>query len=201
MVTAPLEVNTLSNVQQGIDHWIKLGAIFVNLPWVVHPEFTAMTRPSFVDGATDPITSHGTLVASGEQSFLQMYMEGNLRDNCMYVGWTPCFREEAVFDRQHHFYFVKAELFFPCPEDVHSSLTQMICDEIGLLSSITKINPEFFAVERQNKNQWDITLHGIELGSYGIRALPENKLYLYGTVVAEPRLSYATKLASSGITP
>src|SRR4051812_31257748 len=114
MVHAPLNNDTLSRLSSALQYWQQKGYRFVNLPWMVPQEYTDLTKPDFAT-EPDPSTKHGILVASGEQSFLKLWAEGLLEGGQGYVGWTPCFRNEPVYDAGHHFYFMKAELFFPLP--------------------------------------------------------------------------------------
>ena len=187
MVDAPLNSNALGRLQGALDYWQEAGYEFVNLPWLVSRPVIEYTRPPQAQGE-DIYTPHGGFVASGEQSFIQLWLDGKLKGDTRYVGWTPCIRQEPVFDARHHFYFIKAELFVPCisqePEEVRHRIVRLakryFIYEAGTAS-----------VKQIDDDQFDIEVAGIEVCSYGLRTLPTGEPYVYGTALAEPRLSYA----------
>jgi hypothetical protein len=187
MVDAPLKADTLGRLQQALNYWQALGYRFVNLPWLASMSILDYTRPPQAKG-DDIYTPHGGFVASGEQSFLDLWVHGRLSADVPCIGWTPCVRQEAVFDDTHHFYFLKAELFVPCctlePRKVLSDMLFEAHRYFDALAPGAVIRPIDFA-------QKDIEIANVEVGSYGIRMLPTGEPYVYGTALAEPRLSYA----------
>jgi hypothetical protein len=187
MVNAPLNAETLGRLQAALEYWQHLDYEFVNLPWLVSRSVLEYTRPPQANG-DDIYTPHGGFVASGEQSFIQLWVEGLLQADRRYIGWTPCLRQEAVFDARHHFYFLKAELFAPCStSDALQVRNEMVTKAIRYFRS----EAGEASVRVVDNTQLDIEVAGIEVGSYGIRKLPAGESYVYGTALAEPRLSHA----------
>lgn len=191
MVIAPLNSSVLARLDRALSFWQAKGFVFVNLPWLASDRFVKMTKPAFVT-TEDPSTLHGGLVASGEQSFLEMWEEGALAAGQRYIGWTPCFREEPTFDETHHFYFLKAELFCPVAEDNQAALQQMLEGSKALFEKLAG-QPLATQVVPISEDQLDLELSDIEVGSYGVRELPSGGSYVYGTALAEPRFSTALK--------
>lgn len=94
-------------IQDSIDYYSKCGFERIESPWAVSAEVANITKP---EGKTNFIINHNdkALVASGEQSFLYLYLKGFLPKGC-YQTVTPCFRYEN-FDILHTKYFIKNEL-------------------------------------------------------------------------------------------
>lgn len=161
------------------------GYKYIDLDWSVNSEISEITKP--VD-KKDFFINGKALVASGEQSFLQMIKDGDL-PNGKYCGITPCFRDEHVLDELHQQYFMKVELIDTLQVNNNS------------LMKILEICKEFFEkyipveIIKIDKNSYDIIdcKNKIELGSYGLRRY-ENMEWLYITGLAEPRLSRVLKL-------
>lgn len=154
----------------------------VEVPWTVTKGISNITKP---EGAGDFELVHNdgkVLVASAEQSFLYQYAKGFLPRG-RFQAVTPCFRKES-FDSIHTKYFIKNELI-----DTENVTGDNLLD-------IISIAQQFFDAESQMKTvvvktgelSYDITLGGIELGSYGIRHC-DFLSWIYGTGVAEPRFS------------
>jgi hypothetical protein len=120
------------------------------------------------------------LVASGEQSFLYLYLKGFLPKG-RFQTVTPCFRYES-FDFLHTKYFIKNELIDTA--NVSDKNLQNIIEVC--LDFFQKYLPESKAVKTDFG--WDIEWMGYELGSYGIRSC-EFLDWIYATGVAEPRFS------------
>lgn len=189
-----LPLHSLQVLQDFLNHYRQAGAKFISLPWIVDENFSQATNPHPKN--PDRLFLNKPLVSSGEQSFCQLASQGKLKNDTLYVGWTPCFRSEEIFDPTHHHYFLKAEAFRFVPQHQEEdylnailSLAQHVFDKElsrrGVAQSTT-------IVYLPKLEQFDILLNGIELGSYGIRkhpTLPQN--YLFATVVAEPRFSLA----------
>lgn len=197
MVDAPLNANTLGRIQDALNYWQQREYQFVNLPWLASRPVIEYTRPPQALG-DDIYTPHGGLVASGEQSFIQLWLEGRLQPDTPYIGWTPCFRQESVFDALHHFYFIKAELFVLCES----------LDADNIQNGMVREATRYFVSQAGTAtvvplpdSQMDIEVCGIEVGSYGRRKMPSGETYVYGTALAEPRLSeaiLAKQLQSAG---
>ena len=141
------------------------------------------------------------LVASAEQSFLQkMLIDKSLEYEMNYVAITPCFRDEKVLDGTHQTYFMKVELFSMVKYmeiaealiDLYIRIARMFFESYGLKTKVINTGETRLSIK-----SYDIVDRktGIELGSYAINRL-KNSLYfpdcmwICGTGVAEPRLSY-----------
>lgn len=193
MVDAKLNSEVLARLARCTAYWERQGYQFVPLPWVADERYTAATKPSFVK-EPDIATPHGNLVASGEQAFLRLMEQGQLPEGTSFVGWTPCFRNEATFDSTHHLYFMKAELFVRCQNRAEAAelvrevaLTAQSWMHGELLAVGVVENPLLVPI---GDLQLDLELGGIELGSYGYREL-FGQGFVYGTGCAEPRFSQA----------
>lgn len=168
-------------IDQSIQFYQKNHFDRIESPWTVSVEIDDLTRPK------DKIPfelkhNNKRLVASGEQSFLYLYLKDFLPKG-QFQTITPCFRYEE-FDFLHTKYFIKNELIKTDKVDDYEC-EKMIDMAFNFFSSyfeksklsITKADTGF-----------DIEVNGYELGSYGIR---ESKFlkWIYGTGCAEPRLS------------
>lgn len=196
MVIGPLDENSLGLLNLAIQCWIKRGLRFVNLPWIVPTQYSAITRPA---DRADIHTPHGVFVGSAEQSFVQYWEQGKLPAGAPgFIGWTPCLRDEPVLDSLHHFSFIKVELFFELParadaRDVSHELSWVLTQQEAVFEAIArKAGYEHVPLlrERVSADQIDLTLNGIEIGSYGVRALDRGR-YIYGTALALPRFTQA----------
>lgn len=155
----------------------------IESPWTVTEEISNITKPT---GAREFKLVHENgkvLVASGEQSFLYLYLKGFLPKG-MYQTVTPCWRFEN-FDPLHTKYFIKNELI----------ITDRVTE--GTLAGIIARAKIFFGeyipfkdidIVNTGHNAYDLQYKGDELGSYGIRKCDFLE-WVYGTGVAEPRLS------------
>ena len=159
----------------------------IESPWTVTKGVSDITRPDFVKDEFFIESKNKVVVASGEQSFLYLYLKGFLPKG-KFQTITPCFRDDA-FDFLHTKYFMKNEL--------------IITDEVNddNLQKIIKDAIEFFSLYLPKKDisTWssspdntDILFHYnkefFELGSYGMRTCKFLN-WIYGTGVAEPRFS------------
>lgn len=201
MVHANLPPKAASNLAATLEHWLQNeGCEFAQLPWVTGEKYLSATRPPHVRDPREFLTDHGGLLASGEQAFLQLLDEGRLVEGKCYIGWTPCFRREPCYDELHHFYFLKAELFSSPDEDPRIVREKFICGSYSwfreLLCGLGIWNRCDLRVERVNEAQQDITLNGVEVGSYGIRVF-EGRPIVYGTAMAEPRFSTAAGVTAN----
>jgi len=169
-----------------VKYYEERGFTRIESPWTVSKAASAITKPA--EALDYELVHNGkVLVASGEQSFLYLYMKGFLPLG-RYQTITPCFRNDA-FDVTHSKYFMKNEL--------------IITDEVNEdeLLNVVDICRRFFQqyipgkVERVETPQgYDLEYAGRELGSYGIRQC-EFITWIYATGCAEPRLSTLSKCA------
>jgi hypothetical protein len=131
------------------------------------------------------------LVASGEQSFIQMMMDGQPLKRAMCV--TPCFRIEK-HDALRRPYFQKVELI-NADDPTVENLIMMVHDALSFFSNYVDVKViQTYADE--TKPSYDIVekYTRIELGSYGIREIKHGNRFIewiYGTGCAEPRLTTA----------
>lgn len=163
-----------------------LGYTKTCVPWMVSKEAIAAT----FNGTNNAPFKDLHVVGSAEQSFIQLMLDGKLIPGA-YSALTPCFRDEEVLDETHQNYFAKVELFSYLQDywDDRSILMSTITDAIQVMTELTKSN---ISVVKTDEG-YDLELNGVEVGSYGIRKY-KNFRWVYGTGLAEPRFTYATKL-------
>lgn len=213
-LTGPFQDNAFQLMHNAIRWWQRKGFQYVDLPWIVPRQYSDATRPP---SARDISTSHGSFVASGEQSFLQLWDEGRLsthRTDALgsqeqlaevqgtgqvpvpgYIGWTPCLRDEPVLDEHHQHGFMKAEWFVPLSssQSPNLALAKLIERQIEMFEFVAGDSLDqtgCLAVLPQANLQFDLVLCDIEIGSYGVRTF-KDKAYIYGTALALPRFSQA----------
>jgi hypothetical protein len=158
----------------------------IESPWTVTQAVSDITRPK---DALDFKLVHDdkkVLVASGEQSFLYLYLKGFLPKG-NYQTTTPCFRKDS-FDIYHTKYFIKTELINTERVDSLSLETMVDIAVENFRRFIPKELSERLVVVGTDDTSYDINLGGIEIGSYGIRSC-EFLDWVYGTGIAEPRMS------------
>ena len=117
-------VKYLENISNAISHYHDCGYQFINAPWFVSDEAIKATAPPgkrLVSGFI------GNLVASGEQSFIQIMLDGDLKQG-MWQCATPCFRDEFVIDYFHLNYFFKLELIEIVSCSLFTCLWVCFCD-------------------------------------------------------------------------
>lgn len=157
---------------------VRYGYTYVDVPWVVSQKSYDITKPPNVRDLTVPAW-HGCLVASGEQSFYELLLRGQMIPDA--VCATPCFRDE-VFDETHRPWFMKVELFSQT-----KSVPQVVDHAITFFSNY--VTKDQIIVEKTHLG-YDLTIDGHEVGSYGERVVGNHR-WVYGTGIAEPRFTYA----------
>jgi hypothetical protein len=194
------------NLADAVDFYVDRGYVYVpEAPWHVGMDAYYVTKP---EGRCTDIhyfeNRHGAvsfpskgqdnryLVASGEQSFIQMLLDGS--DLKKHVCVTPCFRADR-HDAWHQPWFMKAELINAQDTD-EGHLVAMVHDAAAFFEQFFSIRVVKTARSDLGEPAYDIIEKGTraELGSYGIRdRLIRGKSYrwIYGTGCAEPRLSTA----------
>ena len=161
----------------------------ISVPWLVCKKTIDITRPSH---ARPFETFAGQLVASGEQSLLEI--RSALNRNQKYLCATPCFRDEAQLDNWHLQYFFKVELMHVQPDNEQAALSQMISDAYNFFNRQLLTSSIMTKIDRITTAEGvDITINGVEVGSYGIRE-HEGFKWVYGTGLAEPRFSQAVSM-------
>lgn len=170
-------------ISESIEFYKDKGYVQIEVPWTVSEAIDDLTKPE--DRIHMQLKHNGKcLVASGEQGFLYLYCKDYLPLG-RYQTVTPCFRYEA-YDGMHMKNFIKNELI----------ITDKVDEEN--LDKIIKDAKEFFdkfvgcKIEKTNIGYDIVSDNGYELGSYGIRQCSYLK-WIYGTGVAEPRLSRVIK--------
>lgn len=152
----------------------------IPVPWIISHDAYYATKPSSV---TDFYVLNGYMNASGEQSFIDLMLQGEkLTKHCCI---TPCFRQEPILDETHHTYFMKLELI---DTDVSKDNLKNMIDVAQTF--FNQYTDTYILKTDQGEESVDIvdTKNNIELGSYGIRRYKEYS-WIYGTGVALPRLS------------
>ena len=176
-------------LMSAITFYNSQGYKYVDLDWTVNENISEITKPL---GKRDFFVNDKALVASGEQSFLQMIVDGKLVDG-KYCGITPCFRDEYEIDNLHQQYFMKVELIDTLNINHKTrvnAMNKMINSAKEFYSNylavqVTEVQDEMYDIE-DIKNR-------IELGSYGTRQY-KNIEWVFGTGLAEPRLSRVLKI-------
>jgi len=173
-----------------ITHYESCGYTRIEAPWLVTEDINNITKPDFASNYhVEHRGKKKTFVGSGEQSFLYMLAKGYLPDG-KYQTVTPCIRDNQ-FDELHTKYFIKNELIIidsNAEEDYLSRLLDEMMDDAS--EFFKKIVPHDKGIRFDKTDEGcDITYFGYELGSYGIRNSTLLGTWIYGTGVAEPRLS------------
>ena len=163
----------------------------IEVPWLVTEEILIITRP---EGTRlfklEKHENNKCLVASAEQSFLYQYNKGFLSKG-QFQATTPCFRFEN-FDDIHTKYFIKTELI-KTDEVSIDNLIELVNLALTAFKEVIPLEcHEYLSTQWTDNKSIDINLSGIELGSYGIRSC-SFLTWIYGTGIAEPRLSKAIK--------
>lgn len=185
-------------ISSAIAHYEALRYKYLEVPWIISKESMMITAPP---GVRLFSTFAGELVASGEQSFL------HIRDEllkapgfpALYQCVTPCFRDEANPDDLHLQYFMKNELIgvnwhtFDEEDKTRvpwALLNYLIRNALDFFKKYAK-HEDIKVIDAPMPNSvvnHDITIKGIEVGSYGYRCI-DGFCWCYGTGCAEPRLS------------
>lgn len=191
------------HIAMAVDFYKGRGYVYVpDAPWHVGRDAYYATKPvdavdvSYVENV-EGIRRHARdefLVASGEQSFLQMMLDGQKLKR--HVCVTPCYRVER-YDNWHLPYFMKVELINAQDTD-RSHLYDMVHDAMSFFEKFFSIRTEVIG------DSVDIVEKGTraELGSYGIRERDiggKRYRWIYGTGCAEPRLSTAIQRHNSQV--
>jgi hypothetical protein len=168
-------------------YYAGLGYDRIEAPWTVTRATSDITKP---DGAKDweIVGKDKVLVASGEQSFLYLYLKGFLPKG-EFQTITPCFREEP-FDFTHTKYFMKNELINTSKVS-KSQLESMVGHAYDFFAEY--LGPDHLEVITIDDKNIDIYWLNFEIGSYSIRSCQWLD-WICGTGVAEPRFSSMIEL-------
>lgn len=199
---------------RSIKYYEAYGFQLIEVPWWVSWEVMSVTAPHGVDLSKSYIPmADKYLVASAEQSFLQMMFDGKLTKG-KYMAITPCFRDDME-DELHQKYFMKLELIVVDPRNADSEFNAMINQANRFFNDLTTYRQLPSLISEYGSGAMtstiishhchqvsvddprsivarDILLQGIEIGSYGIRKYHKDErthTWVYGTGLAEPRFS------------
>lgn len=176
---------------RAVEFYKARGYTYVEAPWAVSEQTLAITCPNPRFAAR--VDTLGALVGSAEQSFLHMDLAGELGPGS-FVACTPCFRLGDHEDGLHFPYFMKVELYRN-DHDVMAML-RMLADAGELFRDLGA--PSEALLAPQTDQGVDITLNGIEVGSFGLRTheSADGSLHhwTYGTGLALPRFSQALEV-------
>ena len=172
----------------------KLDYKVVETPWIVDSGIANITKPKDApEKEMYEFSNRKFLVASGEQSFLEMFRKGYLPKG-KYQTITPCFRDDTL-DEIHVKQFMKNELIITGFESSQMNYTYIeetiLKDALQFFKHWLKLcglTNSHLTVESTGELSINILYKGIELGSYGFRSC-QYLDWLYGTGLAEPRFS------------
>ena len=161
-----------SCIASAMEHYQLYGYRAIEVPWLIDP---ASSRVTFNGSAFE--VRNKVLLGSAEQGFYEVNPPIG-----RYVSCSPCFRNDPI-DDLHQQDFMKVELYQT--DDISDwALRMMIrtaCDFFEKYISVQIV---------ETPDGFDIEHRGIELGSYGRRTVGD-RIWLYGTGVALPRLTVA----------
>lgn len=162
--------------------YIEAGYTYVEVPWAVDDEFIAATLPDRIrtlltEMRGDQCTFSATLIGSAEQGFLAMDLPPG-----QYVACTPCFRSEECYNDFYQRWFMKVELFDNRPG---ADGYEMMEDAHVFMQAYS----DHTVVSIKTEDGYDLTINGIEVGSYGNRTTEKYGSWAYGTGLALPRFS------------
>lgn len=171
-------------LSNSIDYYERQGFTRIETPWTVSEYTDNITKPPEVT-SFQLKHDNSCLVASGEQSFLFLYLQEHLPKG-QFQTTTPCYRADQI-DFLHSSSFMKNELIkTDIVNEIELEKIIKIC-----FNFYKKYLPDIRIVK--TKIGYDIEYEGIELGSYGIRH-SEFISWIYATGCAEPRLSKVINL-------
>lgn len=184
-----IDYTLLGNAQH---YYTQRGYHELAVPWLIREEAYTATCP--------PERRHffcldGYLNASGEQSFLELLLQGQPLEKQFCI--TPCFRDEPTIDELHQRSFIKLELIDTNVTD--ERLHTMMHDAKQFFDSLLLIEQATTIVKTdESDSSYDIIdrMHGIELGSYGIRRYKTYE-WIYGTGLALPRFQVVSERSNS----
>jgi hypothetical protein len=178
------------NIAKALEFYRAKGYTYLEVPWIVSHAATAVTIPEGHEAMRLP--KYGDLVGSAEQSFIELLLHGACPSG-KFMAATPCFRDDNP-DKFHQNTFFKVELFDGRQNSFDelwpiSTLGHMAKDALDFFHSLLYAKDAYL---RATSDGFDIELHGIELGSYGIRK-HNDWVWVYGTGYADPRFTTVTE--------
>jgi len=184
-----------STINNSVTFYQLNGYKYIDTPWLVDEAVSNITKPADRQNFN---VKNKVLVASGEQSFLQLITDKTFLPG-KYCTVTPCFRDEDRETKFHKYYFLKTELiyweYYNDSDSTQLSRFQEIQRSMINLakkfySQYLPVKEQTISIESTNSPLIDIvsTNGDHELGSYGIRTY-NDIIWIFGTGCAEPRLS------------
>lgn len=184
IANSPIDWTLLS---RAIGFYKDLDFKYRELSWFASPEAIKITLPVYC--RTYDVADHGSLIGSAEQAFLELDTSERLGKG-KFIACTPCFRDEKR-DLLHQTTFMKVELYQNI--DVTEGNLSWMMDIVSTFLRLCLLPyPNAVLRTEQTSVGWDLTINGVEVGSYGMRQHGALK-WLYGTGIAEPRFSLAAK--------
>lgn len=181
-----MKIDDIRILSKAIDFYLNLGVTYIELPWLVPQKYSLVTKPPH---KKDFFINGKVLVASGEQSFIEKMCKNELKKDVVYMGITPCFRDEHV-DNLHKTYFSKLELF--CVSDDEERYKLLLSYASMFFNQVMGVQ---FDIKDMGNSSKDITSKlNIELGSYlHHKEIIDGIEYKWscGTGVALPRIYQA----------
>lgn len=171
-------------IARAITYYQGCGYRYVETPWLVTEEASEVTFSE-----ADPLISGLVPVGSAEQGFIQLMLNGQLPPG-NYVSAGPCFRPADGDLPDHNPWFFKVELIKVQPLRP-DSLMDCLETAQGVMESLKSAKIEVVPTSEG----YDLTLGGLEVGSYGIRTYKDWS-WVFGTGLAEPRYSLAVERAT-----
>lgn len=181
----PISLGVISDAHSWWGRWFKDKRV----PGLVDPDVMAHTCPPGVHDDRLYGAGTDTVVASAEQSFIQLDKDGELVPGS-WMALTPCYRDEPVLDEVHLPVFLKLELIRLSEESNFYSKP----DALWLANEMRRFFSEFYGMNTsvlETPDGYDVMYDDLELGSFGVRKTMTGKSYVYGTGLAEPRASIA----------
>lgn len=181
----PISLGVISDAHSWWRRWFKDKRV----PGLVDPDVMAHTCPPGVHDDRLYGAGTDTVVASAEQSFLQLDKDGELPPGS-WMALTPCYRDEPILDDVHLPVFLKLELIRLSEESNFYSKP----DALWLANEMRRFFSEFYGMDTsvlETPDGYDVMYDDLELGSFGVRKTMTGKSYVYGTGLAEPRASIA----------
>lgn len=181
----PISAEVIMDAYAWWSRWFRAKRV----PGLVDPDVMSHTCPPGVHDDRLYGAGTDTVVASAEQSFLQLDKNGEIEPG-WWMALTPCYREESVFDDTHLPVFLKLELIRLArpEEELHRLEAEWVAYRMK------DFFMEFYAMPTtviETEDGWDVMYDDLELGSFGVRKTMTGKSYVYGTGLAEPRASIA----------
>jgi seryl-tRNA synthetase len=204
-----------SIIADAVKFYKALGYEEIDVPWLVSTDAIYGTlpigaQPMSVSGSRD----FGHLVGSAEQSFMQMMLDGTLSEGS-WLAVTPCFRDEPEITASQRLSFMKVELIqyfspnnlsFATPADLltlmdharqfmerYLPITTVRTNRLTMEDNVPDMQKTYDLVYRSADFEVQI-----EFGSFGYREWRGHR-WIFGTGVAEPRMSQAVFEDQQGI--